>query len=127
MNPPSAHQHPKSHSSRRSAIRYHLAGLEAHVAAELQQALDSHGCRPVEAARAADIVFCPPSGRTLESMLREAAGRPVIAVSRIPEVGQWLDALEAGAADYCAAPFENLHIRWLLDRYGRPAAARAVA
>lgn len=109
-------------------IRYYLSGLEQTLAAELGCALDGHGCRVVNNPRSADILFCAPKPQVLESALRQAAGRPVIAVSRIPETSLWLDALEAGAADYYAAPFENLHIRWMLDRHcGRQAAARAVA
>jgi CheY-like chemotaxis protein len=40
---------------------------------------------------------------------------PVIAVTRIPEPKRWLDALEAGAADYCGAPFERIQIRWIMN------------
>jgi DNA-binding response OmpR family regulator len=40
---------------------------------------------------------------------------PVIAVTRMPESKQWLDALEAGALDYCGAPFERIQIRWIMD------------
>ena len=36
------------------------------------------------------------------------------------ETQEWLDALEAGAADYCAAPFEPVQLRWLLDAHMRP-------
>jgi len=43
-----------------------------------------------------------------------AADMPVIAVTKLPESGKWLDALEAGAADYCSAPFETMQICWLL-------------
>jgi DNA-binding response OmpR family regulator len=42
---------------------------------------------------------------------------PVIVVSRLPETDEWLDALEAGAADYCAAPFEIIHLRWLFETH----------
>jgi FixJ family two-component response regulator len=40
---------------------------------------------------------------------------PVVIVSRLPEVSEWLDALDAGAADYCAAPFEHQHMSWLIE------------
>lgn len=39
---------------------------------------------------------------------------PVIVVTRQPEARHWLDALEAGAADYCGAPFEHVQLRWIL-------------
>ena len=40
---------------------------------------------------------------------------PVVVVSRIPETSEWLDAIDAGATDYCAAPFEPQHISWLVQ------------
>ena len=47
--------------------------------------------------------------------LREAYPElPVIVVTRQPEAQYWLDALEAGAADYCGAPFEHIQLRCLL-------------
>jgi FixJ family two-component response regulator len=40
---------------------------------------------------------------------------PVVVVSRIPEVSEWVGAIEAGATDYCAAPFEQRDISWLVQ------------
>ena len=49
------------------------------------------------------------------SLLRETyPGLPVIVVTRHPEARFWLDALEAGATDYCGAPFERVQLRWVL-------------
>jgi DNA-binding NtrC family response regulator len=67
----------------------------------------------------ADLIFCS-SDRERYLALLEAIGRhkpdlPVVVVSRTPEVSEWLDAIEAGASDYCAAPFETSHIQWILD------------
>jgi DNA-binding NtrC family response regulator len=67
----------------------------------------------------AEVVFCC-SERSKYTALLEALGRknpdlPVIVVSRVPDVSEWLDAIEAGASDYCAAPFESNHIRWILE------------
>ena len=28
---------------------------------------------------------------------------------------QWLDALDAGASDYCGAPFERVQLHWILN------------
>jgi DNA-binding response OmpR family regulator len=41
--------------------------------------------------------------------------RPVIVTSRLPEMKSWISALEAGAADYCGAPFEVTQVRWVLN------------
>lgn len=115
-------------SIERRSVRYYITGLEQALAEELVRVLEGHGCREANSPRAADIVFCAPRAQVLKPAVRQAAGRPVIAVSRIPETSLWLDALEAGAADYYAAPFENMHIRWMLDRHcGERASARAVA
>jgi hypothetical protein len=65
-----------------------------------------------------DLVFCPAEPSALAKALAATASQGsrlrVIATSRLPETGEWLDAMEAGAADYCAAPFEATQIRWLL-------------
>ena len=64
----------------------------------------------------------PEYPRTL-SLLREAhPGLPVVVVTRHPEARQWLDALEAGATDYCGAPFEHVQLRWILGSVLAPAA-----
>jgi DNA-binding response OmpR family regulator len=57
------------------------------------------------------------------SRIREAHPvLPVVVVTRQPEARHWLDALEAGAADYCGAPFEHVQLRWILGSIrSRPA------
>jgi DNA-binding NtrC family response regulator len=58
----------------------------------------------------ADLVFCGTDRRQYEPILEDLRQRgqavPVVVVSRLPETGDWLDAMDAGACDYCAAPFE---------------------
>ncbi|MBZ5595333.1 MAG: hypothetical protein LAP39_24075 [Acidobacteriia bacterium] len=67
----------------------------------------------------AGVVFCNSDPREYQALLSEVKRRglrlPVVVVSRIPEVSEWLDALDAGAADYCAAPFEHQHLAWLIE------------
>ncbi len=57
----------------------------------------------------ADLVFCRAEprecGDLLKTLKQRKPGLSVIVVSRCPEVSEWLDALEAGASDYCAPPF----------------------
>jgi len=38
-----------------------------------------------------------------------------VVVTRVPETREWLDALEAGATDYCSSPFETRQINWLME------------
>ena len=53
---------------------------------------------------------------------------PLVVVTRLPENSRWLDALEAGAKDYCGAPFEHAQLQWIMDTVcPRPIAQRAAA
>jgi DNA-binding response OmpR family regulator len=76
-------------------------------------------CISVAEREKADVVFCSadPVGYRglLDALKRGGLPVPVVVVSRIPETSEWLDALEAGATDYCAAPFERQHISWLVE------------
>jgi DNA-binding NtrC family response regulator len=118
-------------------------GLDEGLSSELQDVLESRRwaiythpfLSPLECLNVVDrvgagLVFCSAErGRylaLLETIGRERPGLPVIIVTRAPEVSEWLDAMEAGASDYCAAPFEPSHIHWILDsvlKY-RPGSAR---
>lgn len=109
-----------------------LMGLAEGLAEELGKALSQEGCtvrceplsprdlalRLIDRADA-DVVFCPAEPEQcaplLEAMKTERPGLPVVAVSRLPEVSAWLDALERGAVDYCAPPFESAQIHWVLQ------------
>jgi len=108
-----------------------LLGLDDSLAGELRAVLgrrqdvyteaflSGHEClRTVERLGAA-LIFCAadPSRYLdlLDAVRREKPDLPVVVVSRAPEVSEWLDAIEAGASDYCAAPFEPAHIQWILD------------
>jgi DNA-binding NtrC family response regulator len=67
----------------------------------------------------ADIVFAGGEPVHYLSLLRkvreERPKLPFVVVTRVPETNEWLDALEAGATDYCSAPFENRQINWLME------------
>lgn len=67
----------------------------------------------------ADVVFCSGDDPRFRDALREVKFKkpdlPFIVATRLPEVSAWLDALDAGASDYCAAPFEPIQIRWIMD------------
>lgn len=109
-----------------------LFGLDETLSAELrkllaaqQQAiyvrpfLTAPECLAVVDELGADLVFCSSDrGRylaLLEALAERKPDLPVVVVSRMPETAEWLDAIEAGASDYCAAPFETGHIQWILD------------
>jgi DNA-binding NarL/FixJ family response regulator len=67
----------------------------------------------------ADIVFAGGEPQRYLSLLRnvrqERPALPFVVVTSVPETREWLDALEAGATDYCSAPFENRQINWLME------------
>lgn len=110
-----------------------LCGLEPSIEQELKTALESDGVevRACDDDRypepgSADYIFCSFSSH-LSNLLRSLRGSaPVVVVSRTPEAHEWIDAMEAGASDYCAAPFERKQIRWILEA-NTPACAAAMA
>jgi DNA-binding NarL/FixJ family response regulator len=51
----------------------------------------------------------------LRRVREERPALPFVVVTRVPETTAWLDALEAGATDYCSAPFEARQIHWLME------------
>ena len=99
------------------APRAILLGLEPAVEMELTASLRSasfavsHGAgSPV--ARGGGLVFCP-RGAAFASAKAAFPDLPVVVVSRLPDTHEWLEALELGALDYIAAPFETIQMRWL--------------
>lgn len=120
-------------------LRVLLYALPAEICNELRDALIAQHIVPrIEESEFAksscwndfDVVFCPAQTLMLRSLLnlmalsvpeRQEANEEakqaiprLIATSRLPSEEEWLGALEAGAADYCAAPFEPVQLRWLL-------------
>lgn len=100
-----------------------LYGLDPALERELSLVLRNFSVRTSHAdeldeVESADLIFCSAVGAQLRSVLEMARRKdktpPVIVVSRLPEVSRWLDAMEAGANDYCAAPFELKQLGWIL-------------
>lgn len=104
-----------------------LLGMDPEPADQLSQVLAREGHRvwlatslkdaPEECA--ADLVFSDSREGLWRGVLRQLqADRPevpLIVVTRFPQIELWLDALEAGAQDYCAAPFEPAHLGWIVE------------
>lgn len=104
-----------------------LIGLDPAAATQIARALDG-GFHQIEqkpvTARVGelsdcDVVFANGEGKKYLPLLRgiraERPGLPFVVVTRIPETSDWLDALEAGATDYCSAPFEPRQMNWLMQ------------
>ncbi len=92
-----------------------------HALAGFCEAIQSEVLSGVEPARAvlrndrAPVVFCNTQTETVKNLRKINPNASIIAVSRLPETTDWLNAIEAGADDYCAAPFESHQLRWILD------------
>ena len=95
-------------------------GLTDDLARELLKPLAPF-CRNVRASSNldpcsnADVIFCS-ADRDMVGQLRSLnPAASIVVVSRHPEVSDWLDSIEAGATDYCAAPFESTQLKWILE------------
>jgi DNA-binding response OmpR family regulator len=104
-----------------------LIGVEPAAARQIGGALAADGHHIAEKEQPVaiedlldvDVVFAgggPTGYMPLLRCIRDARpSLPFIVVSRIPETNEWLDALEAGATDYCAAPIDTRHLQWLME------------
>jgi hypothetical protein len=104
-----------------------LIGLEQPAAGQICGALaiDSHQIeqQPHNVAMReildADIVFAggePTCYISLLKRVREARPSvPFVVITRTPDTREWLDALEAGATDYCSVPIDTRQLHWMLE------------
>jgi DNA-binding NtrC family response regulator len=104
-----------------------LIGLEQPAAGQLCRALalDNHRIEQqpqdvlIRDLLDADIVFAggePACYMSLLKRVRETRPTlPFVVVTRVPETKEWLDALEAGATDYCSVPIEARQLHWLME------------
>lgn len=103
-------------------------GLPAVVAGGLQRVLSNldgqlqvmpmataDECLETAEGRGVDVVFCNPNTNLVRALRSEYTKAVIIAASRLPSTDEWLETLEAGADDYCAAPFETDLIQWMLE------------
>ncbi len=67
-------------------------------------------------AGGAALIFCGSNRNTLNLALALGKGArvAVIAVAPLPDFAEWLDAIEAGAADYTSPPFDGKELGWIL-------------
>lgn len=95
-----------------------IYALSPDLASELAGAL-APLCREVRTVSdmpaGAGVVFCPSNLQHVTSLRATAPQATIVVVSRHPEVNDWLDSIEAGADDYCAAPFETSQLQWILQ------------
>jgi len=99
-----------------------LSGLSPSLRQTVREALDS---RAVEVPETKDATVALCAASDLSNLRSLDPALPAIVVSERTNVSEWLDALEAGAADYCGAPFEPDHLARLLSSNQRPLAFTA--
>lgn len=109
------------------SVSVHITGLDEELRTGLSEALRALSCRESNTPQMAQIVFCDWNPAQFGRRIKEFDGKPIVVVSRAGDVALWLDALEAGAADYCAPPFEPTQIRWILDALLQRRSRSAVA
>ena len=111
-----------------------LFGLNEELAGELLQPLtkfcqihSESQCLNAVAESPAQIIFCGADIDTVTKLRETKPAAPIVVVSRHPEVSDWLDSIEAGATDYCAAPFETAQMKWILETSMRNAPVQVTA
>ena len=104
-----------------------LIGLEQAVAEQICRAIAVHNHLIEQQTHsvltrellAADIVFAggePTCYISLLKRVREARPSvPFVVITRTPDTREWLDALEAGATDYCSVPIDTRQLHWMLE------------
>jgi DNA-binding NtrC family response regulator len=109
-----------------------LIGLEEQIASELVRHLPPciWSIEPDDALfhkahldlTAIDIIFCRAGHKFLARILKSAHAQsvPVVVVTAHPDVEEWLNAMDAGASDYTAPPFDRQQMTWLLNTNLKP-------
>ena len=107
-----------------STVHALLFGLSEDLAGELLPtlkscALDVDAVHSQRAHALADsparIIFCGADVNLVSELRSAKPDASIVVVSRHPEVSDWLDSIEAGATDYCAAPFETSQMKWIVE------------
>jgi DNA-binding response OmpR family regulator len=112
-------------------LRVTLLGLPEDLELPLAKVLREEAHKVVRKSHLQDLRHGPKAGvvfisaddpgfrQTIEELRQSEPDLPVIVVTRTPGTTQWLDALDAGATDYCGAPFERLQVRWIMNSVKR--------
>jgi DNA-binding NtrC family response regulator len=103
-----------------------FSGLEPRSAGRLAGLLAADGHEihrerqnvPIQELMNANIVFVGGEPDQYLSLLRRVRlidpTLAFVVVARYPETSEWLEALEAGATDYCSTPFDLKMVRSLI-------------
>jgi DNA-binding response OmpR family regulator len=114
------------HGEETRSLRIFLIDLDPAVAARIGEVLArdghlvEHRSENIEASElmTADIIFACGEGSRYLPILRRVRNLrrsvPFFVAARIPSTMDWLNALEAGATDYCASLFEPQQLQWMV-------------
>jgi aryl carrier-like protein len=118
-----------------------LIGIDQSTALHMARILKAHGHQVTHhlvhgdtvPVHRIDLIFA--GGDTPQTLALLADARklrsdiPFVVIAELPSTERWLDALEAGATDYFAAPIEAAHVKWTMDSIAasKPAALTASA
>ena len=94
-----------------------MIDLPGETLANLTRVLEAHEHTVVPSTEPADAIFCSAGQLTPDGIRRMAAGHdaaPVIVVTGPAATGQWLDAMDRGAANYCSEPIEETEVLFTL-------------
>jgi DNA-binding NarL/FixJ family response regulator len=94
-----------------------LIDLPCETLARLTSVLEAHEHTVAASGEPADAIFCSAGQLTSDGVRRMVAAHdpaPVIVVTGPAETGQWLDAMDHGAANYCSEPIEESEILFTL-------------
>lgn len=69
------------------------------------------------------LAFCDSA--LISRLIQDLPQVPVVVVSSQRHVNDWLDAMDAGAVDYCSSPFESADLDWILQSNLRPMVKKA--
>ncbi len=117
----------------------YFVGLASQTAAQLERAMANKSHKIVkfgtdtgaEKLGNADVIFAAGDDFQYRGLLADVRARkphqPFVVVTRLPDTRAWLDALEAGATDFCAEPIESKQLGWVLDSALGKRSAKAAA
>jgi DNA-binding response OmpR family regulator len=114
--------------SQRYTMNVVVLGLEDELSSQVQSALSRSGTavqtKPAKSAEecihslnadSGDVVVCGPDLDNVKLLRQQCPSAAIIVLSRAAEVSDWLDAIEAGADDYYAAPLDGAQVRWMIE------------
>jgi len=104
-----------------------LIGLPQNDAFQLRRNVELLGCDaevlPYSAKgieeRPADVIFAsgdePMCMKLLSRIRARNPEKPFVVVSRVAEADGWIQALEAGATDYCPSSVDRAQLSWIIQ------------